>query len=297
MSVATGIVTSTFIGANMLLACIPLYAMGLLRLVSSALRLESASTWLSGRMDLAIDYWVGGNRLMFRLLKLSNVDVRWEGCEPLARKGWFIAVSNHQSWSDIVILQAVLFPKAPPLKFFTKQQLLWIPFFGAAMWLLGFPYVRRFSRDKIAANPALLELDQQSTIDACDGFRKHPTTVLNFLEGTRFTQEKHASQQARFSNLLNPKAGGLALVVAAMENKIDYLIDITIDYPDGIPTFWEFLKGECNNVDLLVQCRELPAQVQTASGVDATRTALEPWVEAIWEEKDIRLRHRREAAG
>jgi 1-acyl-sn-glycerol-3-phosphate acyltransferase len=202
-----------------------------------------------------------------------------------------VTVSNHQSWPDILILQTIL-RRVPPVKFFTKQQLIWIPFLGLAMWLLGFPYVRRLSREQIAVNPALLELDRKATLEACDGFRNHPTTVLNFLEGTRFTAEKHSRQNGRFRSLLNPKSGGLNLVIGGLGDKLDCLIDVTIDYPDGTPTFWEFMKGECRGVEVLAQCREIPGEVLAADDAEARRQALERWVETLWREKDARLHHR-----
>jgi 1-acyl-sn-glycerol-3-phosphate acyltransferase len=58
--------------------------------------------------------------------------------EALHRDGWYLAISNHQSWPDILILQTIL-RRTPAIKFFTKRQLLFIPFFGQAMWCLGFP--------------------------------------------------------------------------------------------------------------------------------------------------------------
>ena len=291
MSTLTGIASAVLMGLNTVLACIPLFAMGLLRVVFELFRLEGALAWLSRRMDLIIDYWVGCNRILFRLFGIYTDNAVWENGDHLSRNGWYVAISNHQSWPDILILQTIL-KRVPAIKFFTKRQLLWVPFLGAAMWLLGFPYVRRMSREQIAANPALLEVDRQATLAACNGFRNHPTTVLNFLEGTRFTPEKHARQTARFRSLLNPKSGGLTMVLSALEDKIDYLIDVSIEYPNGTPTFWEFMKGECLGVDVLVQCREIPESVHAIEDLEARRKVVESWVEEIWQEKDVRLRNR-----
>jgi 1-acyl-sn-glycerol-3-phosphate acyltransferase len=285
MNVLRGLATFVLIALNTLLACIPLYLMGLLRL---ALRGESRRA-LNRRMDGIIDYWVGCNRLLFRAFRLTRVNVRIEGDADLARDHWYLVVSNHQSWADILILQTTFRHLIPPIKFFTKQQLIWIPLLGVAMWLLGFPYVRRMSREQIAANPELVALDREATLAACAGFRDHPTTVLNFLEGTRFTPAKHAAQDARFRNLLNPKLGGMSYVVHALSDRLHRVLDVTIDYPHGIPTFWELVQGHCQEVNFLVQSRELPAEVRQAPDAEAVRAALVPWVEAIWREKDGRL--------
>jgi 1-acyl-sn-glycerol-3-phosphate acyltransferase len=163
------------------------------------------------------------------------------------------------------------------------------------MWCLGFPYVRRLSREQIAANPELLALDRQATIEASEGFKNHPTTVLNFLEGTRFTKAKHDAQDARFQTLLNPKSGGMSLVIGAMEDRLDCLIDVTINYPNGTPTFWEFMKGESPRVEVSARCRDFPEAVRSAQNDDDRRVAVESWVEEIWREKDHRLLNRQRA--
>jgi 1-acyl-sn-glycerol-3-phosphate acyltransferase len=294
MSLLIGIVSSALVCGNLVLACLPLFAMAIIKGVLAVAGFDRATSWMSRKMDLVIDYWVGSNRLIFRLLGIYRDETIWENDTHLDRSRWYVAVCNHQSWPDILILQTIL-DRVPPIKFFTKRQLLWIPFFGLAMWLLGFPYVRRLSREQIAANPKLLGVDRESTLQACEGFRNHPTTILNFLEGTRYTTEKHANQEGRFSRLLNPKSGGLSLVLAALEQEIDCLIDVTIDYPNGTPTFWQFMKGECRSVEVHALCREIPAAVHAAEGLEAKRQAVEAWVEDIWGQKDLRLLNRRRA--
>lgn len=277
-----------FVIMNTVIACTPLFLAGLIRLPLSG----TARSALDRRMDLVIEYWVGCNRFVFDLLRITNVEVTWDCAEDLSKKRWYIVISNHQSWTDILILQTRLFGHIPPIKFFTKQQLIWIPFLGVAMWLLGFPYVRRMSRQQIAEDPQLAELDRQSTLTACAGFRNHPTTVLNFLEGTRFTPEKQARQDARFLHLLNPKIGGLTYALTALEDRLHYFVDVTIEYPDGVPTFWEFMKGECHNVRMRVHCREVPSAVAASHEFEDKRLTLAPWIEDLWQEKDDRLRAR-----
>jgi len=285
MNLVRGILTLVIICFNTLLACIPLYLMGLVRV---ALR-GAAREQMNRRMDVVIDYWVGTNRLLFKVLRHTRVNVRLEDVVTLDRNHWYLVVCNHQSWADILILQITLWRRIPPLKFFTKQQLIWIPLLGVAMWFLGFPYVRRMSREQIARDPALAALDREATLAACDGFRAYPTSVLNFLEGTRFTAEKHGAQDARFQHLLNPKLGGMSYVVHSLADRLDHVLDVTIRYPQGTPSFWGLLRGDCPSVEFLVQSRPLPESVRNAGDPDAVRAALGPWVEALWQEKDARL--------
>ncbi len=294
MKTLTGILSSILVVGNLIAASLPLFVMAIIRLLLNLIGASGAASWLTEKMDLIIDYWVGSNRLIFRFLGIYRDECEWQGKEKLRRNGWYLAVSNHQSWPDILILQTVL-KDTPAIKFFTKRQLLFIPFFGQAMWCLGFPYVRRLSREQITANPELLALDRQATIDASEGFKNHPTTVLNFLEGTRFTQAKHNAQEARFKTLLNPKCGGMSLVIGALDERLECLVDVTINYPDGTPTFWEFMKGESPSVEVSAHCLEFPDAVRNAGNHDDRRAAVESWVEEIWQEKDHRLLNRQRA--
>jgi 1-acyl-sn-glycerol-3-phosphate acyltransferase len=284
MNLLRGIAAFLLICTNTLICCIPLYLMG----IAWGLCRGRARDAIDRRMDGIIDLWVGVNRLIFRALRITRIELELQGGEALAPNGWYAVVSNHRTWSDILVLQNSLWGIIPPLKFFTKQQLIWIPLLGVAMWLLGFPYVRRASKEQIARNPELLAEDRAATIEACRRFRDHPTSVLNFLEGTRFTQSKRDAQQGRFRNLLNPKLGGLSYVISGLEDKLHKILDVTIIYPDGTPTFWDLLQGRCRIVKVLVQCRDLPEDLHENDS-DRVRAALGPWIEELWREKDARL--------
>ena len=290
MRLIIGILSTTLVAGNVVVHCIPLFLMGFVRVALRLAGLRTAENRLAQVMDGIIDSWVGFNRWLFRVLGVSRVNVRWQDDGDLSRKRWYMVISNHQSWTDILILQTMLFGRIPPLKFFTKRQLLWIPFLGLAMWLLDFPYVRRISREKIAADPALLEIDRNATREACQKFRNHPTSALNFLEGTRFTPEKYAAQDApRFEHLLNPKSGGLSQVLWALDDRLHRLIDVTLDYPQGVPTFWEFMQGRCPEITMDVVCRTVPDGIRHAADDDARRRATADWVEALWTQKDEAL--------
>ncbi len=285
MALLKGILSTALVTLNTVVVCIPLVILGPVRLVAPP-RLRR---YLDRKFDhWVIDGWVGTNRIIFRALRLTKVHLTWEGAEDLSLQRWYMVISNHQSWTDIVLLQTTLFGHIPPIKFFTKRQLLWIPFIGQAMWMLGFPYVRRMSKAQIARNPKLLKSDREATLDACVGFRDHPTTVLNFLEGTRFTPAKHARQSARFEHLLNPKVGGLSYVMSGLNDELHKLVDITISYPHGTPTFWQFMQGLCPEVNMLIQCRPIPSQARTSNDSEQ-RKFLAPWIEGLWREKDQRL--------
>jgi 1-acyl-sn-glycerol-3-phosphate acyltransferase len=139
----------------------------------------------------------------------GNWDV--QGIAGLDPRGWYLVNCNHQSWADILVLQHLLTHRIPLLKFFLKQQLLWVPVMGLAWWALDFPFMRRHSEEVLKAHPELRGKDQEATRLACEKFSLIPTSVMNFCEGTRFTPTKHQRQQSPYRHLLRPKAGGIAL--------------------------------------------------------------------------------------
>lgn len=292
MSLLKGILAAVFIGTITILVCLPLFVAGIIRPILPQ-RLKSP---LSHRMDWIIDAWVGSNRWLIRVLALTKVNITWEDAESLSLQHWYVVVCNHQSWSDILLLQTNLFRHIPPLKFFTKQQLLWIPFLGTALWLLGFPYVKRASKSQISKNPKLKGGDKRSTLEACEGFKNHPTSVLNFLEGTRFTPDKRESQRTNFHHLLKPRIGGLGYVLGGLNDQLHKMLDVTIIYPEGTPSFWQFLKGECKQVDMLIQCRDIPEPIRFFESDREQRKLLGPWIDGLWQEKDHRLPPYRELA-
>jgi len=246
---------------------------------------NEARSELKQRMDDIIIWWTSANRLMIKFLGLTTANVQWHNRAEVNPNEWYLVICNHQSWADILILQTFLLDTIPPLKFFTKSQLIWIPFVGIAMYALGFPYVKRVSRDQIRANPALRHVDRDNVFKACKGFNNHPTCVLNFLEGTRFTAEKHRRQSSDYQHLLRPKAGGVDYVLQGMAGRLKTVVDVTIVYPGGAPTFWDFLQGKCKEVHIDIRQHSLPEL--TGLEDDAQRKAkLAQWTRQIWSAKD-----------
>ena len=252
--------------------------------------------WTSGeklvdlreRMDKIIWWWTGGNRWLLKTLNLIEPDIDWKHIDDVSLDKWYLVISNHQSWTDIILLQSYLYGKIPPLKFFTKQQLIWVPGIGLAMYVLGFPYVKRVSKAQIKANPNLRNADRDNIAEACKGFKNHPTSILNFLEGTRRTSAKQLNQSSDYKNLLKPKIGGIEYVIKDMGDYLHKLIDVTIVYPDGTPTFWQFAKGECRSVKFVVSHYDIPKQVLVDNDIER-RSSLSGWIKTIWMQKDQQI--------
>ena len=140
--------------------------------------------------------------------------------------------------------------------------------------------------------------DQAATRKACEKFSLIPTSVMNFLEGTRFTPAKHQRQQSPYRHLLKPKAGGIALALNAMGGRFQAILDVTIVYPDGAPNFWEFLCGRLKRVIVRVQTLPVPEHLMKSdyAGDAAVREAFQHWVQQLWQDKDEQISLLLEAA-
>ena len=80
-------------------------------------------------MAIAIaELWISINSFWMWLTQTMQWDI--EGIEALDKNHWYLVTSNHQSYADILILQHLLNRKIPMLKFFLKQQLIWVPVIG-----------------------------------------------------------------------------------------------------------------------------------------------------------------------
>lgn len=230
--------------------------------------------------------WIAGNGFWIALAQ--NVTWRVSGVEALRRDEWYFVESNHQSWVDIFVLQKVLSPRIPMLKFFLKRQLMFVPLIGLAWWALDFPFMRRYSSEYLAAHPEKRSADLERIRRSCEKFSLIPTAVMNFLEGTRFTIAKHDADQSPYRHLLAPKAGGLALALDAMGARFHSLLDVTLFYPGGIPSFADLLGGRVREVVVIV--RELPIPPDLLGRDYATdpehRVRVQAFVQELWSEKD-----------
>lgn len=236
------------------------------------------------------EIWVGFNAAVFRLVNATQWDVR--GLEGLQRDNWYLVIANHQTWIDIVALQTVLNRRIPFLKFFLKQELIWFPFLGIAWWGMDMPFMKRYSKSYLAKNPHKKGKDLEATRKACKKFRYTPTSVINFIEGTRFTEEKKRSRASPYQYLLPPRAGGLALTLDSMGSLFNQILDITIVYPGGTPKFWSMCHGEFERI--VIEVRKRPVEQWMLEGDyvhdRGFRSRFHQWLTQIWQEKDQRIR-------
>ena len=267
---------------NTLFWCIPLF---ILAAAKAAIPLESWRRRCSRILNAIAENWIWVNNQNQKLVG----NTRWEvqGIENLERSDWYLVLANHQSWVDILVLQRIFHKKIPFLKFFIKKELLWFPILGQAWWAMDFPFVKRYSKSYLRKKPHLKGKDLEITRKACRKFKKIPISIMNFVEGTRFTTEKHRSQQSPYDHLLKPKAGGIAFVLDSMADQIHRVLDVTIVYPDGISSFWSLLCGKIKKIK--VRVRSLPVGPELLGDYTNDgqfRIELQSWLNNLWEEKN-----------
>lgn len=281
-----GATAGTILG-NSLLFGAPLWAAGALKTLTGNPRadktvLDIAEHWITTNNYL-IDHW------------LPSIDLRVNLPANLSPTGRYILLCNHQSWVDTSVIQYIGQDRLPLTRFFAKHELLYIPIVGQAFYFLDFPMMKRYSKEAIAKNPALKNRDIEEAKRACQQLADKPFTLLNFVEGTRFTQQKRDAQQSPYAHLLKPKAGGLALALAALGEQLDGILDVTIVYPDGVPLYRDLWQGNIRRLGVDMRFVDLPPDLMhhLIAGKfhddAATKQAMFAWLDTVWQQKDARI--------
>lgn len=280
--ITKGLTVGTVITGSTFLHGPPVLVLGLTKLVQKSKKIDEtniniANNWLS------INNW-----LIDHVLSETQWDISIDDGLDLNMQGRYLMTCNHQSWVDTTVNQYFGLTRMPLTRFFTKWELIFIPFVGQAFKILGFPMMKRHTKAQISKNPELKYRDLEEARKACEQLLSQPFTLLNYLEGTRFTPEKHQHQQSPYTNLLKPKAGGLALALNILGDKIDALVDMTIVYPEGAPGYGEFWLGEVPRIAVNIRKIEIPDWVLGGNYEDDAeyRERFQKWVDDLWTEKD-----------
>lgn len=283
MATLRGILTLGLLVTNTIFWCAFLLPAALLKLVP----VPRWRAWLSRVLVGIAELWVDCNRGILALTQ----DIRWDvsGLEGLEPGRWYLVIANHASWVDILVLQTVLNRRIPFLKFFLKRELIRVPLLGLAWWALDFPFMRRHSSTYLAQHPEARGEDLAATRRACEKFRTSPVSVMNFVEGTRRTPAR--LRASSYQHLLKPRAGGVAFVLGAMGGVLHALLDVTIVYPAGTPTFWGLCSGRVPEVVVRIHHHEIPdwASRGDYQGDAKFRGRFKRWLRDLWTAKDAEI--------
>jgi 1-acyl-sn-glycerol-3-phosphate acyltransferase len=280
-----GVITTALFVVTTCIVFFPIILFALLKLL---IPIGVWQAWCNRRLDWLASVWMDVNARHQSLLLPTQLHL--DGLQDLSEQEWYMMVANHQSWVDILLLLRVFNRRIPYLKFFLKQSLIWVPLLGLAWWALEFPFMRRYSKEQLARNPGLKGKDVEQTRKSCEKFQHHPVTIINFLEGTRFTAQKYAQQKSTYQHLLMPKAGGLAFTLAAMNGQLHRLLDVTLYYPYGRPSYWDYACGKVPFVRVHIRQLPIPAElIGDYSDDEQFRARFQDWVNELWLAKDEQL--------
>ncbi|MCF8031523.1 MAG: acyltransferase [Desulfarculaceae bacterium] len=271
--------------ANTLFWVCPLFTIAGAKLV---LPLNTWRRFCNRWLNRIVVGWVYGNGLNQRFISRVHYEVR--GLSDVRPDQWYLVLSNHQSWADILILQKVFNRKIPHLKFFIKSELKWVPVLGWAWMALEFPFMKRYSQEKLSRKPKLRDRDAKVALRACAKLQSAPSAMMNFAEGTRFSRNKRDTQGSPHANLLRPKAGGASLVLGALGDRLHRVLNVTIAYPGQAGSFWDYLCGRMREVTILVEPITVgPELVGDYMADPEYRLRFQQWLNGVWADKDRKL--------
>lgn len=189
-------------------------------------------------------------------------------------------VANHQQMPDILALMMFGWRKKRlgDMKYFVKDVLKYVPGIGWGMLFLDCLFLKRnWEQDQGAITRTFGRFQEENI----------PVWLVSFVEGTRITKAKveKSREYARskalplFENVLLPRTKGFVAAVGGLRRHLNAVYDVTIAYPDGIPTLWQYLKGWVNEIHIHVRRYPMP-EVPTEPG------ALADWLLDRFREKD-----------
>lgn len=236
--------------------------------------------WTAWFVEVGAAWSTGNSRIM---LWSRSTTIELDLPEGLSRQHSYLVLANHQTWVDLPALEHAMGRRIPGRRIFIKHSLIWVPFIGQACWAMDFPFMKRHTAQQLAQNPELREQNLATVQATCNRMKGMPSTMLNFAEGTRFTAAKHEQQRSRYTHLLKPKFAGVAMVLDLLGDSLDYIVDLTIVYPDNpkAPTFGDLFMGKIPRI--VVKARLLPVP---QAGENGESPRIRQWLQQIWKEKD-----------
>ena len=281
-STLRGILAFFLLVTNLLFWLIPIFPFSIIKITIPIKPVRKA---MDSVLNFICTIWASCNKMFLMLLNDFTWDI--QGDTNLTMHDWYLVLANHQSWADIVVLQFVLNNRIPYFRFFLKKQLAWLPIFNFVWYALDYPYMQRYSKAFLEKNPHMKGKDVETTRKSCEKFKDVPVSLMNFVEGTRFSAQRHKKQKSPFKHLLRPKAGGVAFVLAAMGEQLTSILDVTISYSPKAEALWDFLCGRVSCVR--VRIRQIPITDEIMGDYfddEDFRNNFQEWVNRLWEQKD-----------
>ncbi|MCL1079388.1 acyltransferase [Parashewanella spongiae] len=271
---------------NTFLCTVFLISGGVLKLILPFKPIQTSITKVLNKFMWA---WASGNGLILKLT--SNIEWDVEGLDSLNKNSWYLVICNHVSGFDIAAQTYVLRNHIPMLKFFLKRELIFVPFMGLGCWALDMPFMNRTSSAKLKKNPKLRGKDLATTRRSCEKFKRLPTSIMNYVEGSRFTEEKRERQNSPYQHLLRPKAAGIAFALSAMGEQFSQVLNMTLVYPDTPnDTLAKAMSGKLKKVVVRIEALPVPEINDERYFKESEyRVEFQRWLNGLWAEKDTQI--------
>ncbi len=235
--------------------------------------------------------WITINYYTIKLL--NNITWQVSGLEHLQnlpQDKWYLLISNHQSWNDVFILQFLFKDYLPFQKYFVKEEMRNFPLMGFIWESIDCPFLKRVDKDKIKANPELSGLDLLEIREKSKKFKLVPSTIVSFVEGTRYSVAKHSQQDSPYKHLLKPKAGGIACTLSELHREIKAVIDVTLVSLPRNADLWDMYTGNVKKIAVNIRYLEIPEWMtekhRNNKNYEEYKEEFQSWLNSIWAEKD-----------
>jgi len=234
------------------------------------------------------------SRRRFRAFNRWAADLWWGWCVEISRRlnhvqlvltgdvvpprENAVVVANHQQMPDITFLMdfARTKERLGDLKWFVKDPIKYVPGVGWGMLFLDCVFIkRRWTDDENTVARVFARIKRDRV----------PLWLVSFVEGTRLTPRSLAGSQGYAAerglppprHVLVPRTKGFVATVQALRRHVDAVYDVTIGYKEGVPTLWQFIRGQAPRAHLHV--RRYPVDRLPVADDELARWLMERFVE------------------
>jgi 1-acyl-sn-glycerol-3-phosphate acyltransferase len=197
--------------------------------------------------------------------RLTGGKIKVFGAENIKDGESAFIISNHKSMADFFLIHQIAIQKnmIGYCRYFAKDSVKWIPFFGWGIWLMNMIMLRRDWSE-----------DHQRIYQSFKFYTKHklPLWLISYSEGSRLSPKKIKESQD-YSNktgkpvldhVLLPRTRGFVVSIKELRNHITALYDITLIFsrknPDTVPSLFDYFSANLSNYDLEIYIKRFPIE-------------------------------------
>ncbi|MEY8702749.1 acyltransferase [Francisella philomiragia] len=263
-----------------IIAFIPVFIFSLVKLL---IPIKSIRYFCTSAVQYSVSLWVSFVILIAKFFSPTKIEV--EQNKELDKNGSYLIICNHKSWLDTFVLMMIFHKKIAFPKFFMKFQVFFIPVLGLIAWALEFPAMKRYKKEYLKKHPEKKGEDLKKTVEYCKKLSSRPTTIVNFVEGTRYTSQK--ALKSAYKNLLNPKAGGIAVILKSLSDRMVGVLNTTIVYDNPKQTLWDYMIRKTKKIKVkvdLIPISEVPMGDYFTN--EADKEYFQVWLNKLWQTND-----------